>query len=216
MSQVEIPAKSTIDALTNYKKYPTIAEMSKATIDQDTKISQERQFHVRVPIDVYRRLRIRCIYEGNSIQEYVIRLIQDSMGRHSDKGGSVLIVEDEAILRESLRDSLKDTHTVSTAASGEEALALIQKHDFDIVIADVRLGGKSGLQVVKEVKELKPYIKSIIITAYPSVELAVEAMKQGAVDYLVKPVRADDLERLIWGMLNDKASRRAGRDLSAQ
>ncbi len=216
MSQVEIPAKSTSYTLTNYKKYPTIAEMSKVTIDQNTNIPDVKQLHVRVPIDVFRKLKIRCAYEGNSIQECVIRLIQDSMGQHSDEGGSVLIVEDEAILRESLRDSLKDTHTLTTAASGEEALALIQKQDFDILIVDVRLGGKSGLQVVKEVKELKPYIKSIIITAYPSVELAVEAMKQGAVDYLVKPVRADDLERLIWGILNHKASRRADRDLSAQ
>lgn len=201
--------------MTNYRKYPTIAEVSKV-IDQYTNKPQGKQLHVRVPIDVFRKLKIRCAYEGNSIQEYVIRLIQDSMGQYSDEGGAVLIVEDEAILREALRDSLKDMHTVTTAASGEEALELIQKQDFDILIIDVRLGGKSGLQVVKELQEIKPYIKSIIVTAYPSVELAVEAMKQGAVDYLVKPVRADDLERLIREILNHKASRRAGIALSAQ
>ena len=71
---------------------------------------------------------------------------------------------------------------------------------------DVRLPGKNGLKVLREVKEVKPHIKSIVITAYPSVELAVEAMKVGAVDYLIKPVVPDDLERLIRQTLNMRKS----------
>ena len=110
---------------------------------------------------------------------------------------TVLIVDDEAIVRESLKDWLKDTYQVTTAETGEEALELMEKQDFDILIVDVRLPGKSGIQVLREVKEVKPHIKSIVITAYPSVELAVEAMKLGAVDYLIKPVAPDDLEKLI-------------------
>jgi DNA-binding NtrC family response regulator len=110
---------------------------------------------------------------------------------------SVLIVDDEAIVRESLRDWLKDTYQVTTVETGEEALELIEKQDFDILIVDVRLPGKSGIQVLKEVKEVKPHIKSVVITAYPSADLAVEAMKLGAVDFLIKPVAPDDLERLI-------------------
>jgi len=110
---------------------------------------------------------------------------------------SVLIVDDEAIVRESLKDWLKDTYQVTTAETGEEALKLMEKQDFDILIVDVRLPGKSGIQVLKEVKEIKPHIKSIVITAYPSAELAVETMKLGAIDYLIKPVAPDDLERLI-------------------
>jgi len=65
------------------------------------------------------------------------------------------------------------------------------------MVLDMRLPGKSGIQVLKEVKAAKPQIKSIIITAYPSTELAAEVMKLGAVDYLIKPVVPDDLERLI-------------------
>jgi len=57
--------------------------------------------------------------------------------------------------------------------------------------------GRTGLQVSREVKESKPYIKSIAITAYPSVDLAVEAMKLGAADYLIKPVAPDNREKLI-------------------
>jgi len=110
----------------------------------------------------------------------------------------ILIVDDEPIVRESIRDWLKDAgYQVATAESGEEALEMIEKQDFSVMILDVRLPGKTGITVLKEVKALKPEIKSIIITAYPSTELAAEAMKLGAVDYLIKPIAPDDLERLI-------------------
>jgi len=110
----------------------------------------------------------------------------------------ILIVDDEPIVRESIRDWLKDAgYQVMTAESGEEALEMIERQDFSVMILDVRLPGKTGITVLKEVKTLKPEIKSIIITAYPSTELAAEAMKLGAVDYLIKPIAPDDLERLI-------------------
>lgn len=110
----------------------------------------------------------------------------------------ILIVDDEPIVRESIRDWLKDAgYQVETAESGEEALQMIEEQDFSVMILDVRLPGKTGIKVLREVKALKPQIKSIVITAYPTVELADEAMKLGAVDYLIKPVAPDDLERLI-------------------
>ena len=110
----------------------------------------------------------------------------------------ILVVDDEPIVRESIRDWLKDAgYQVATAESGEEALEMIDKQEFSVMILDVRLPGKTGINVLNEVKSLNPHIKSIVITAYPSVELAVEVMKLGAVDYLIKPVAPDDLERLI-------------------
>lgn len=156
-----------------------------------------KQLHVRIPEDVYKKLKVRCVSEDISIQEYLVKLIAQSLGEYPAEKKLVLIVDDEAILRESLGDYLKDTYHVVTAGTGEEALELIEKQDFDILVIDVRLPGKTGLQVLREVKESKPYIKSIVITAYPSTELAVEAMKLGAVDYLIKPVAPDNLERLI-------------------
>jgi len=111
---------------------------------------------------------------------------------------SILIVDDEPIVRESIRDWLRDAgYEVATAESGEEALKMMETQDFSVLVLDVRLPGKTGVQILREVKTLKPQIKSIIITAYPSAELAVEAMKLGAVDYLIKPVAPDELERLI-------------------
>ncbi|MCJ7744013.1 MAG: response regulator [Dehalococcoidales bacterium] len=110
----------------------------------------------------------------------------------------ILIVDDEPIVRESIRDWLKDAgYKVATAETGEEALALVGKQDFSVIIMDVRLPGKTGVTVLKEVKALKPGIKSIIITAYPSAEMVAEAKKLGVVDYLIKPIAPDDLERLV-------------------
>ncbi len=159
--------------------------------------TEQRQIHIRIPEELYRKLKVRCVYEDTSIQDYVLKVIAQSLGQYSAREGSVLIVEDEAVVRESLRDWLKDIYQVVTAETGEEALELVGKQDFDVLIIDVRLPGKSGLKVLSEVKETKPYIKCIVITAYPSVELAVEAMKLGAVDYLVKPVAPEKLERLM-------------------
>jgi NADPH-dependent glutamate synthase beta subunit-like oxidoreductase/ActR/RegA family two-component response regulator len=116
----------------------------------------------------------------------------------------ILIVEDEAIMRESLRDWLTDAgYQVETAADGEEGLKMIGEQDFDLVLLDMRLPGKSGIQVLREAKAQKPQLKGIIITAYPSVETAVEAMKTGAIEYLPKPFELDDLDKLIQGTLGE-------------
>jgi DNA-binding NtrC family response regulator len=111
---------------------------------------------------------------------------------------TILIVEDEAIMRDSLRDWLSDAgYDVQTARESEEALKLIGERDFDMLLLDLRLPGKDGLQVLREARLKKPQLKGIIITAYPSVATAVEAMKVGAVDFLSKPVDLSKLESLL-------------------
>jgi sulfite reductase subunit B len=111
---------------------------------------------------------------------------------------SVLIVDDEPIVRESIRDWLKDAgYNVSTAQDGEEALKLAEKQDFSVLITDIRLPGQSGLSVLKLIKDKRPWIKSIIITAYPSEETTAEANRLGAIDYLIKPVVPDEMEKLV-------------------
>lgn len=111
---------------------------------------------------------------------------------------SILVVEDETSLRESLREWLADLgYHVEGASEGEEALRLIEEKDFDVALLDLRLPGKNGLQVLREAKEKKPKLVGIIITAYPTAEAAVEAMKTGAVDFLTKPVDLGQLEMLV-------------------
>jgi len=115
-----------------------------------------------------------------------------------EKMKPILIVEDEAIMRESLRDWLTDGgYQVETAEEGEEALKTIAEQDYGVVILDLKLPGKNGIEVLREAKARRPQLKGIIITAYPSVQTAVEAMKEGAIDYLPKPFDPNDLEKLI-------------------
>jgi len=110
----------------------------------------------------------------------------------------ILVVEDEVIMRESLRDWLKNEgYEVETAEQGEEALQRIGEVDFGVLVLDLKLPGKDGLEVLKEARAKRPHIKGIIITAYPSVETKVEAMKIGVLYYLPKPFAPDALEKLI-------------------
>ena len=110
----------------------------------------------------------------------------------------VLIVEDETIMRESLRDWLKEEgYDVDTAESGEEALQKIGEKEFGVAVLDLRLPGKDGLEVLREATAQNPKFKGVIMTAYPSVETEVEAMKIGAVRYMVKPFGPDALETAI-------------------
>ena len=118
----------------------------------------------------------------------------------------VLIVEDEKIVRESLRDWLTNSgYNVRTASEGEEALRTIDKQDVCLLILDLRLPGKSGIEVLREARTKRPGLKGIIITAYPSIQTAVEAGKEGAIDYLPKPVNLDEIEALIRETLTAEA-----------
>lgn len=120
----------------------------------------------------------------------------------------ILIVDDEPIVRESIRDWLQDAgYQVETAESGEQALEMVAREDFSIILLDVRLPGKTGIKVLKEVKALKPDTKTIVITAYPSPDMEAEAMRLGAMDYLIKPVYPDDLEKLIREALRECQNR---------
>jgi bidirectional [NiFe] hydrogenase diaphorase subunit len=110
----------------------------------------------------------------------------------------ILLVEDEAVMRESVRDWLTDVgYKVETAEDGEQAIKSIAGQEYGLIILDLRLPGKDGLEVLKEARMKQPKLKGIVITAYPSVETAVEAIKRGAVDYLPKPFDLNRLEAII-------------------
>lgn len=110
----------------------------------------------------------------------------------------ILIVDDEAIVRESIRDWLREVgYIVETAEDGPEALAMIERQDFSVIVVDLRLPGMHGLDVLKRVKAKRPAMKSIIITAYPNDLSQEQAKELGPIDYLVKPVFPADLEKLI-------------------
>ena len=110
----------------------------------------------------------------------------------------ILIVDDELIMRESLAGWLeRDGHTVQTAASGEEAIEKIKEIHFDILLVDIKMEGISGLDVLRKVKESDPDAEVVMITAYGSIPSAIEAMKDGAFDYMLKPFDPNELGVLI-------------------
>ncbi|OPY10253.1 MAG: Transcriptional regulatory protein ZraR [Syntrophus sp. PtaB.Bin001] len=111
---------------------------------------------------------------------------------------NILVVEDGQSQREMLRDFLiKEGHNVAEAASGEDAVQLVANRAFDLVLLDYKMPGMDGMQVLQEVKRLNPETDVVIITAYGTIETAVDAMKAGAVDYITKPLEFDELLLLV-------------------
>jgi DNA-binding NtrC family response regulator len=108
--------------------------------------------------------------------------------------GTLLVADDEAAIRESLSEVLRDEgYEVAEAADGLAAIAALQGRDFDLVIADLRMPGADGIEVLRRTRELAPQTLVILITAYASLETAVEALRQGAHDYILKPLIVEDV-----------------------
>jgi DNA-binding NtrC family response regulator len=110
---------------------------------------------------------------------------------------SVLIVDDEKHTREGLQQALQEHYDVSTAASADEGFNLMDSQEYDVIVTDLRMPGKSGLKVIDKALSLANKPAVIMMTAYGSIDSAVEAMKRGAVDFLTKPVNIERLEILI-------------------
>jgi len=110
----------------------------------------------------------------------------------------ILIVEDGRSQREMLRDFLvSEGHRVMEAENGESAIRTATANHFDLVLLDYKMPGMNGLEVLKEVKKINREIDVVIITAYGTIETAVEAIKAGAIDYITKPVELDELLLLL-------------------
>jgi DNA-binding NtrC family response regulator len=110
---------------------------------------------------------------------------------------TVLIVDDEKHTREGLQQVLEDDYDIYLASDADEAFNLMELEEFDVVLTDLRMAGKSGMKVIDKAITLPRKPICIMMTAYGSVETAVEAMKRGAFDFLTKPVNLEKLELLI-------------------
>lgn len=127
----------------------------------------------------------------------------------TEEWGAILVVDDDADMREMVHDMLKDRgHQVTTAGSGQEAMKVLSEEDYAVVLTDLRMKGMQGLELLAEIKRLYPDINVILMTAFGSVETAVEAMKHGASDYLTKPVKKDELVRVIERVVREASLRR--------
>jgi DNA-binding NtrC family response regulator len=110
----------------------------------------------------------------------------------------ILIVEDEDTLCESLQRVLRrEGYEVDIADSAETAVRLLEQYSYDLIITDIILPGISGIELIARYREQKPGQKVVIMTAYASLETAVEALKVGALDFIVKPVIHDEIKRIV-------------------
>ncbi|TQF15474.1 sigma-54-dependent Fis family transcriptional regulator [Myxococcus llanfairpwllgwyngyllgogerychwyrndrobwllllantysiliogogogochensis] len=117
---------------------------------------------------------------------------------------SVLIVDDKENMRHLFTRILGDAYQVRTAEDGGRALTLIQTQEFDLVVTDIRMPGADGFEVLKAVKQHSPATEVIMMTAYASVPKAVEAIKEGAYDYLPKPFDPDEASLVVARALERK------------
>jgi DNA-binding response OmpR family regulator len=111
---------------------------------------------------------------------------------------SLLIVDDEKNIRLTLSRALEVLEVeTDTAANGEEALAKLKEKEFCLILLDLKMPGMDGMEVLRRVREIRPDIRVIIITAYGTIESAVEAMKLGAIDFIQKPFSAEEIRELV-------------------
>ncbi len=121
------------------------------------------------------------------------------------RGVRILIVDDEFSVRDSLYNWFKtEGYQADTAENGMEALKKLQENSYDIALIDIKMPGMDGIELQKHIKKIDSSIIVIIITAYGTVDTAVEAMKDGAYDYLSKPIDPDKLTVLVRNAVNQK------------
>ncbi len=120
--------------------------------------------------------------------------------------GSVLVVEDDASLREALCDTLEMAgYQTLSAADGKAAIAVLDKERVNMVVSDIQMKPMDGATLLKKIKKLDPGLPVVLMTAYGTIQKAVQAMREGAVDYLVKPFEAEVLVNMVSRLLVEGA-----------
>jgi DNA-binding response OmpR family regulator len=131
--------------------------------------------------------------------------------------GHILIIDDEASLRRTLARILQQAgFEVTTAASGQEGLAFLSQHSFDLVYLDIRMPDMNGLEVLKKIHSNFPELPVILFTAQPDMNSAVEALRYGAIDYLMKPLQPQTLIDHTQVVLARREKERRKREIQSQ
>jgi len=134
-----------------------------------------------------------------------------------DQGGHILIIDDEASLRQTTARILQRAgFEVTTAAGGREGLDLVAQHAFDLVYLDIRMPDMSGLDALKTIHEKFPELPVILFTAQPDLNSAIEALRRGATDYLLKPLKPQAVIDRTQAILAHKQMERRKRELQRQ
>ncbi|GAB1409393.1 response regulator [Desulfovibrionales bacterium] len=125
---------------------------------------------------------------------------------------SLLIVDDEPIARANLKHVLsREGYDVDVAANGEEALALMQRKEFDCIVTDLKMDRMDGLQLLEAARTVAPHTRFILVTGYATVDTAVQAIKTGAVHYLAKPIDLTELREAVRSVLENSTRQYSSR-----
>jgi len=131
--------------------------------------------------------------------------------------GHILIIDDEASLRQTMARILQRAgYEVTTAADGNEGLALIAEHSFDLVYSDIRMPDMNGLELLKTVHAKYPELPVVLFTAQPDLNSAVEAVRSGAIDYLLKPLKPQTVIDRTNSILEKNQKERRKREIQRQ
>lgn len=131
--------------------------------------------------------------------------------------GHILIIDDEASLRQTLARILQRAgFEVTTAANGQDGLSLVNEHPFDLLYLDIRMPGVSGLELLKTIHAKFPELPVILFTAQPDLNSAVEALRRGATDYLLKPLKPQAVIDRTQAILTNKQKERRRREIQRQ
>jgi DNA-binding NtrC family response regulator len=133
---------------------------------------------------------------------------------HVTSRGRILVVDDESNARNALAEILREEgYACETAADGFKGLGRFTEFGPDLLLTDLKMPGMDGVELLRRVRELSPGLPVIVMTAFGAVETAVEAMRGGAVDYLTKPIRTDELLRIVDRALNEHRLRLEAQEL---
>lgn len=136
---------------------------------------------------------------------------------HSTNGTHILIIDDEPLVRRSLSELLTHSgYTVSSAASGNEAFELLTNYTADIILSDIKMPEMDGIQLLKQLKTMRLEAPVILMTGYASIENAVEAMRQGAYDYITKPIVDSEIKILLERLVVQRAIKEENTRLKLQ
>ena len=127
----------------------------------------------------------------------------------------ILIVDDDEAIRELLKEFFQGLgYEMSTAVNGSEALTVISQHDSDCIISDYVMPDMNGLELLERLREQGKEVPFLMITGYPTIEIAVEVMKRGAYDYITKPLQLEDVRIKVERALHTKGLEKSLKKLS--
>ena len=185
-----------LEVLKEIKAYDKTIKVVMLTVSNDTFTKSKA---LELGADQY----ITKPFMSDHLEEVARKEITDLLKERHVEEPSILVVDDEEDVREKMSELISRHFTckVDTAANGREALDKLKKNKFDLVVLDIRMPGLSGIDVIKEAVKFTPETKILAVSAYDSQDVANEALKYGAVDFIHKPQTAAGIERKVKDIL---------------